>query len=250
MNRLLIIFFFFFSHFSYSQELLPSKNNEIFSSISNFLSNNNNLSISIPTLIFTLLLTFIPIIILMTTAFTRIIIVFSLLRNALGTPYSPPNQVLIGLSLFLTFFVMNPTLNTIYKNSYVPYIKKEIVFSDALQEGIIPLKKFMFSQTRKSDLMLFSKFAHVNNSKNFNDVPLMVLIPSFITSELTTAFKIGFTIFVPFLIIDLIVASILMSLGMMMIPPSTISLPFKIMIFVLSDGWKLLINSLIKSFYY
>lgn len=205
-------------------------------------------SLPIQTLVFLTSLTFLPAFLLMMTSFTRIIIVFGLLRNALGTPYAPPNQILLGLALFLTFFIMSPTFDKVYKEAYLPFSEEKINMDEAILKGSIPLKKFMLNQTRTSDLELFSKIAHISVYKNKDEIPMRILLPSFITSELKTAFQIGFTIFIPFLIIDLVVASVLMALGMMMVPPSTISLPFKLMLFVLVDGWQLLVTSLSQSF--
>jgi flagellar biosynthetic protein FliP len=205
-------------------------------------------SVPVQTLVFLTSLTFLPAFLLMMTSFTRIIIVFGLLRNALGTPYAPPNQILLGLALFLTFFIMSPTFDKVYKDAYIPFSEEKISMEDAIVKGSLPLKQFMLNQTRIPDLELFSKLAHISSYKNKNEIPMRILLPSFITSELKTAFQIGFTIFIPFLIIDLVVASILMALGMMMVPPSTISLPFKLMLFVLVDGWQLLITSLAQSF--
>ncbi|QCI20824.1 flagellar biosynthetic protein FliP [Buchnera aphidicola (Hyperomyzus lactucae)] len=205
-------------------------------------------SVPVQTLVFLTSLTFLPAFLLMMTSFTRIIIVFGLLRNALGTPYAPPNQILLGLAMFLTFFIMSPTLDKVYKDAYIPFSEEKISMEDAIVKGSVPLKQFMLNQTRIPDLELFSKLAHISSYKNKNEIPMRILLPSFITSELKTAFQIGFTIFIPFLIIDLVVASVLMALGMMMVPPSTISLPFKLMLFVLVDGWQLLITSLAQSF--
>ncbi|QCI19664.1 flagellar biosynthetic protein FliP [Buchnera aphidicola (Brevicoryne brassicae)] len=205
-------------------------------------------SVPVQTLVFLTSLTFLPAFLLMMTSFTRIVIVFGLLRNALGTPYAPPNQILIGLALFLTFFIMSPTFDKIYQEAYVPFSEEKISMEDAITKGSIPLKKFMLNQIRIPDLELFSKLAHISSYKNKDEIPMRILLPSFITSELKTAFQIGFTIFIPFLIIDLVVATVLMALGMMMVPPSTISLPFKLMLFVLVDGWQLLISSLAQSF--
>ncbi|QCI23649.1 flagellar biosynthetic protein FliP [Buchnera aphidicola (Macrosiphoniella sanborni)] len=205
-------------------------------------------SVPVQTLVFLTSLTFLPAFLIMMTSFTRIIIVFSLLRNALGTPYIPSNQILLGLALFLTFFIMSPTFDKIYKEAYIPFSEEKLNMEDAIVKGAGPLKNFMLNQTRTTDLELFSKLAHISSYKDKYDIPLRILLPSFITSELKTAFQIGFTIFIPFLIIDLVVASVLMALGMMMVPPSTISLPFKLMLFVLVDGWQLLITSLAQSF--
>ncbi|MGI4816659.1 MAG: flagellar type III secretion system pore protein FliP [Janthinobacterium lividum] len=195
------------------------------------------------------LLSFVPACLLMMTCFTRIILVFGFLRTALGTPYSPPNQILIGLSLFLTLFVMSPVLDKIYKKAIIPFYKNEINISVALTKAIKPLQRFMIKQTRKSDVAVFLRLAKISPTKNIENIPIQVLLPAFVISELKTAFLIGFTVFLPFVIVDLVVASILMSLGMMMVPPSTISLPLKLILFVLSDGWKLLIISLSKSFF-
>ncbi|KGT89708.1 flagellar type III secretion system pore protein FliP [Enterobacter cancerogenus] len=193
--------------------------------------------------------TFIPGILLMMTGFTRIVIVLGLLRNALGTPTAPPNQVLVGLALFLTFYVMSPVLNQIYEKAWQPLQSNSITMEVALAEGVKPLRAFMLDQTREADLALFARIAKAPPMNGPDAVPLSILVPAFVTSELKTAFQIGFTIFIPFLIIDLVVASILMALGMMMVPPTTIALPFKLMLFVLVDGWQLLLGSLAQSFY-
>lgn len=206
-------------------------------------------SLSLQTLILLTSLSFLPALILMMSSFTRIIIVLSLLRSALGTPSSPPNQVLIGLALFLTFFVMSPVLEKMYTDAYIPYNEKKISLEQAFEIGIVPLKAFMLRQTRESDLALFVKIANIEPLQSADDVPLRILVPSYVISELKTAFQIGFVVFIPFLIIDMVVASILMSMGMMMVSPAMISLPFKIMLFVLADGWNLLIGSLVQSFY-
>jgi len=206
-------------------------------------------SLSLQTLILLTSLSFLPALILMMSSFTRIIIVLSLLRSALGTPSSPPNQVLIGLALFLTFFVMSPVLDKMYTQAYLPYSEKKITLEQALDTGIVPLKAFMLRQTREADLALFVKIANIEPLQSAEDVPLRILVPSYVISELKTAFQIGFVVFIPFLIIDMVVASVLMSMGMMMVSPAMISLPFKIMLFVLADGWNLLIGSLVQSFY-
>jgi flagellar biosynthetic protein FliP len=208
-----------------------------------------NYSLSLQTLLLLTSLTFLPAILLMTTSFTRIIIVLSLLRSALGTPSAPPNQVLIGLALFLTFFVMSPVLDKMYTEAYLPYSEKKISMEQAFDTGIAPLKTFMLRQTRETDLALFIKISNSEPFQNAEDVPLKILVPSYVISELKTAFQIGFVVFIPFLIIDMVVASVLMSMGMMMVSPAMISLPFKIMLFVLADGWNLLIGSLVQSFY-
>jgi len=205
-------------------------------------------SLSIQTLLLLTSLTFLPAMLLMMTSFTRIIIVLSLLRHALGTQTSPPNQVLIGLALFLTFFVMAPVGDKIYTDAYLPLSENRITFTQALDRGAVPLRAFMLKQVRDGDLALFTKVANQPQPNTADDVPMRVLIPAFVTSELKTAFQIGFIIFIPFLIIDMVVASVLMSMGMMMMSPVMVSLPFKIMLFVLVDGWNLVVSSLVASF--
>ncbi|MGD2184592.1 MAG: flagellar type III secretion system pore protein FliP [Desulfobacterales bacterium] len=189
-----------------------------------------------------------PAILIMLTSFTRIVIVLSLLRRALGTMQMPPNQVIIGLALFLTFFIMTPVWRSINQNALQPYMDEKIDQKQALQNAAEPLRKFMFKQTREKDLALFVDIAKVERPKTADDIPISVLIPSFIISEVKTAFQIGLLLYVPFLIIDMVVASVLLSMGMMMLPPIMISLPFKLMLFVLSDGWNLLVGSLVRSF--
>lgn len=206
-------------------------------------------SVSLQTLLLLSSMAFLPAAVLMMTCFTRIIIVLGLLRTAMGTQSAPPNQVLLGLSLFLTVFIMSPVLGQIYEIAWVPLTEDAITFEEFITLASQPLREFMLAQTRQDDLALFVRLADVGPLDGPEDIPMHVLIPSFVTSELKTAFQIGFTIFIPFLIIDLVVASILMSLGMMMVPPATISLPFKLMLFVLVDGWQLLIGSLAQSFY-
>ena len=206
-------------------------------------------SLPVQTLVFITALTFLPAVLLMMTSFTRIIIVFGLLRNALGTPSAPPNQVLLGLSLFLTFFIMAPTFDKIYQDAYLPFSQDKISMDVAIEKGAQPLREFMLRQTREADLALFARLANSAPIVGPEAVPMRILLPAYVTSELKTAFQIGFTVFIPFLIIDLVVASVLMALGMMMVPPATISLPFKLMLFVLVDGWQLLVGSLAQSFY-
>lgn len=206
-------------------------------------------SLSLQTLLLLTSLSFLPAVLLMMTGFTRIIIVLSLLRSAIGTPSSPPNQVLVGLALFLTFFVMSPVFDKIYTDAYLPYSENKLEFQQAMEKGIVPLKTFMLRQTRESDLGLFVKISNIEPLQSADQVPLRILVPAYVTSELKTAFQIGFVVFIPFLIIDMVVASVLMSMGMMMVSPAIISLPFKIMLFVLADGWNLIIGSLAQSFY-
>lgn len=205
-------------------------------------------SLSIQTMLLLTSLTFLPAALLMMTGFTRIIIVLSLMRQALGTPASPPNQVLLGLSLFLTFFVMSPTLDRIYEDAYKPLSENRITMEQALDRGAVPLRAFMLRQTREADLGLFLKLSRQPAPAKIEEISMKILIPAYVTSELKTAFQIGFAVFIPFLIIDMLVASVLMSMGMMMVSPVLISLPFKIMLFVLVDGWNLLIGSLAQSF--
>ena len=205
-------------------------------------------SVPIQTLLFFTALSFLPAVLLLMTSFTRIVIVLSLLRQALGTQAAPPNQVVVGLSLFLTFFVMSPTLDKLYAEAYQPYAESRIAFDEALKRGEQPLRAFMMKQTRQADVMLFAKLANLDPAVKTADVPFKVLVPAFVTSELKSAFQIGFLVFLPFLIIDMIVASVLMSLGMMMLSPVLIALPFKLMLFVLADGWNLLLGSLAASF--
>ena len=206
-------------------------------------------SLSIQTLLLLTSLSFLPALLLMMTGFTRIIIVLSLLRHALGTQTSPPNQVLIGLALFLTFFVMSPVFDKIYTDAYQPFADNKISMAQALEKGAAPLRTFMLRQTREADLALFVKISNSGEIQSVDQVPMKILIPAYITSELKTAFQVGFVVFIPFLIIDMVVASVLMSMGMMMLSPMIISLPFKIMLFVLADGWHLLIGSLMQSFF-
>ena len=195
------------------------------------------------------LISILPGALLATTGFTRILIVLGFVRNALGTPTMPPNQVLVGIAFFLSLFVMAPTFNSIKKEAIDPLSHHKITQAQALQRGQEPLRQFMFRQTRDKDLALFAKLAHLKQPKTRADIPTYALIPAFIISELKTAFQIGFLIFLPFLIIDLVVSSTLMSMGMMMLPPVFISLPFKILLFVLVDGWNLVTQSLVQSFH-
>lgn len=211
-------------------------------------SGGTSFSVPIQTLLFFTALSFLPAILLMMTGFTRIVIVLSLLRQALGTQSAPPNQVIIGLSLFLTFFVMGPTLDKVYQDAYQPYAKGSISFEQALDRGEAPMRQFMLKQTRQSDLSLFAKLAKLDPDIKGETAPMRVLVPAFAISELKSAFQIGFMIFIPFLVIDIVVASVLMSLGMMMLSPVLVALPFKLMLFVLADGWNILIGSLAASF--
>ena len=205
-------------------------------------------SLSVQTMLLLTMLSFLPAMVLMMTSFTRIIIVLSLLRQALGMTTTPPNQVLVGLALFLTLFIMSPVLDKAYNDGYKPFSDGSMPMDQAVTRGLAPFKTFMLRQTRETDLALFARISHAPPMQGPEDVPLPLLVPAFVTSELKTGFQIGFTIFIPFLIIDMVVASVLMSMGMMMVSPATISLPFKLMLFVLVDGWQLLIGSLAQSF--
>jgi flagellar biosynthetic protein FliP len=206
-------------------------------------------SLTFQILILMTVLTLLPAILLAMTAFTRIIIVLSILRQALGMPTTPSNQVLTGLALFMTLFVMSTTLNQSYSAGVKPYMDGQLAGEVAIDRTIGPLKKFMLAQTRENDLQLFSKLSGKAQFASPEDVPLTVLLPTFLTSELKTAFQIGFMVFIPFVVIDLVVASVLMSMGMMMLSPSLVSLPFKIMLFVVVDGWTLLMGTLASSFH-
>lgn len=206
-------------------------------------------SVTIQILAIMTALTFIPAVLMMMTSFTRIVVVFAILRQAIGLQQTPSNQMLIGLALFLTFFIMSPVFNEVNEKAIQPYIAEEILPLEAIDLAIAPFRIFMLAQTRETDLNLFIRIAgEEGNFQTPDDVPLNILLPSFVTSELKTAFQIGFLLFIPFLIIDLVVASILMAMGMMMLSPIIISLPFKIMLFVLVDGWAMVMGSVASSF--
>lgn len=190
----------------------------------------------------------IPTLLICMTSFTRIIIVLSFVRNAIGMQNVPPNQVLIGLALFLTFFVMHPVITQVNDTAYVPYSEGKITTEEFTQKAMVPIRKFMLEQTYKDDLSFFSKLDHIDKVNDVSQIPTRVVIPSFMTSELKRAFQIGFFIYIPFIVIDMVVASTLMSMGMMMLPPAMISLPFKVLLFVLVNGWQLTLGTLIKSF--
>ena len=189
-----------------------------------------------------------PSILIMMTSFTRIVVVLSFMRSAMATQQAPPNQVIIGLAIFLTVFVMQPTWSQVNRDALQPYMQAKITQEQAFTKAMTPVRDFMFKQTREQDLALFVKLSNLKRPKTYDDVPTYVLIPSFIISELKTAFQIGFVLFIPFIVIDMIVASSLMSMGMLMLPPMMISLPFKILLFVMVDGWNLLVRSLVMSF--
>jgi flagellar biosynthetic protein FliP len=212
-------------------------------------SSPQDVSLSLQILLLLTVLSLAPAILMMTTSFTRIVIVLSFLRQALGTQQIPPNQVLIGLAMFLTFFNMNPVFTKINNAALQPYLDGKIKQSEALSEAVKPMREFMFHQTREKDLALFVYLSKSPRPSTPDDVATLTLIPAFVLSELKTAFQMGFIIFIPFLIIDMVVASTLMSMGMMMLPPVTISLPFKILLFVMIDGWHLIVRSLMTSFH-
>lgn len=194
-------------------------------------------------------LTLLPTIVIMMTGFTRIVIVLSFVRNALGMQQTPPNQVVIGLALFLTLFVMGPVFTDIYDNAYVPYSNEEINQTEFFERAMVPTRDFMLRQTQKSDMSFFMKLSGLDSTVDTPDeIPTRALIPAFMTSEIKTAFRIGFVIYIPFIVIDMVVASTLMAMGMMMLPPAMISLPFKILLFVMVDGWQLVIGTVVSSF--
>ena len=208
-----------------------------------------NLSGALRILITLTLVALIPTILLMMTSFTRILIVLHFLRTALGTQTAPPNQVLIGLSLFLTLFIMNPTLTQINETALKPFEAGEMTQKEFLETAVDPLRQFMYGQTQTKDVRLFLDIDGTTTVESLDDIPTRVLVPAFMISELRTAFIIGFLLYIPFIVIDMVVASALMSMGMMMLPPTTISMPFKILLFVLADGWNLIIGNLVKTFY-
>jgi flagellar biosynthetic protein FliP len=213
-------------------------------------SANGQVQMSMPVQIMILLtlLTFLPAIIISLSSFTRIIIVFHFLRQALGTQEAPSNQILVGLALFLSFFVMNPTLTAMYNGAYEPWSKGQIDQTVALERGVAPLKQFMLKSTREKDLQLFMEMSGEAKPKGPEDLPMRAVMPAFMISEIKTAFQIGFVLFLPFLVIDMVVSSVLLSMGMMQLPPMMVSLPFKVLLFIMVDGWNLVIASLVKSY--
>ena len=216
----------------------------------NVSSNGNTTEYSFPLQILLLMtgLTVLPSLVLGMTSFTRIIIVMSILRQALGTQQTPPNQVLIAISLFLTFFIMAPTFNKVYDNAALPYMEKTMPANIALETASAEMKVFMVKNTRKSDLIMFTELAGLEKFDQVSDIPFRIALPAFMTSELKTAFQIGFLLFLPFLVIDMVISSILMSLGMMMLSPMLVALPFKLLLFVLVDGWSMTVGSLVSTF--
>lgn len=211
-------------------------------------TNPEDVSVTLQILLLMTILSLAPAILILTTAFTRIIVVFFFVKQALGTPQMPPAQVMVGLAMFLTFFIMAPVWNKVNTNAVQPYLEKKLSLTEASDRGVDPLREFMFKQTREEDLALFVKMANLQKPNSRNDVPTYVVVPAFAISELRTGFQIGFIIFIPFLIIDVVVSSILMSMGMMMLPPAMISMPFKILLFILVDGWHLVVSSLMTSY--
>lgn len=203
---------------------------------------------SVQLIVLLTILSILPSILIMTTSFTRIVIVLSLVRNALGMQQSPPNQVIIGISLFLTFFIMSPVISEVKTNAYDPFIAGEITQEVALENAEKPLREFMLRQTYNKDLNMFMSMAKMEPPETYDEIPIETIVPAFITSELKRAFQMGFFIYIPFIVIDMVVASVLMSMGMMMLPPVMISLPFKLMLFILVDGWDLIIKTLVSSF--
>jgi flagellar biosynthetic protein FliP len=255
-----VLFFFLYNSPAYSkQESLsipaiekitsqPLTNNPLFSLNIASGDSSDDFAPAIKIVAVLTLLTFGPAILLLMSSFTRIIIVLSFLRQALGSPTLPPNQILIGLSLFLTYFVMSPTITKIYDNSLIPYMNKQINTETAIKIAQEPIKNFMLLQTRNDDLALFYRMSRLPSPAKKEDISMSIIVPAFVISELKIAFQIGFLVFLPFIVIDMIVSSVLMAMGMMMLPPTVVSLPLKIILFVLVDGWNLIAGSLIRSF--
>ena len=214
-----------------------------------YTDEQGNLSGTLRILIILTLIAIAPILVILMTSFTRILIVLHFVRSALGTQTAPPNQVLVGLTLFLTFFIMNPILTDINTNAVKPFEAGELTQQEFLDTALVPLREFMYGQTQTKDVRLFLDIAKIESVDTIDDIPTRVLVPAFVISELRTAFIIGFIIYIPFIVIDMVVASTLMSMGMMMLPPTTISMPFKILLFVLADGWNLVIGNVVKTFY-
>ena len=242
-RRCLSAFLMLLIPFSLNAESIPAMN------IIEVSEDGTEYSLTLQLLMLMTVLSLLPSILILMTSFTRIIIVLSLLRQALGTAQTPPNQVLVGIALFLSLFVMKPILDEIYEESFIPVQDGEISFQQGLDLARVPLQEFMISQTRETDIIMFMEMADEEPFDSLSEIPLTVLMPAFITSELKTAFTIGFLIYIPFIIIDLVVASVLMSMGMMMLSPMMISLPFKLLLFVLVDGWGLITSSLVGTFF-
>lgn len=249
LQRLLLVggsllFFFLFVGDASAAPLIPNVNIDVGSS-----DNPQDVAVTLQLMAVLTILSIAPSILIMTTAFIRIVVVLGFLRNAMSTQTTPPNMVIIGLSLFLTFYIMAPYWNQGYENGLQPYLTGQITQEEALDNVVEPIREFMFKQTREADLAMFVNLADAPRPNGPEEVSTFTLIPAFMISELKTAFQLGFMIYIPFIVIDMIVASTLMSMGMMMLPPVMISLPFKILLFVLVDGWHLLIKSLIISFH-
>ena len=240
---LMIIFFLSSNAWALSSPVLPNLTIGV-----EQVDRPEQVSVLLQVLFLLTVLSLAPAIVVMMTSFTRLAIVFSLVRHALGTQQMPPNQILIGLALLLTFFLMTPVFNQINSDALQPYLAEEISQDEAINKALQPIRQFMLKQTRKKDLSLFIDIANSKKPRNYDEVSTIILLSSFVISELKTAFQIGFVIYVPFLIIDMVVASVLLSMGMMMLPPFMVSLPFKLMLFVLIDGWNILVGSMIKSF--
>jgi len=227
---------------AFAQSALPLVN------VTENATGDTQYSLTLQLLLLMTALTLLPSLLIMMTSFVRVIIVLSLLRQALGTGQTPPNQVLVGIALFLSIFIMSPVLLDIYDNSITPYLNSEVSQTVAIEQAVMPVRNFMLNQTRESDISVFMDLAGNSTELEYQDAPLPVLIPAFMTSELKTAFTMGFLIYIPFVIIDLVVASILMSMGMMMVSPMMISMPFKLMLFVLADGWLIILQTISASF--
>jgi flagellar biosynthetic protein FliP len=240
--KLLLFVFLLVPGLSVAQGLLPMVN------VTEDASGATEYSLTLQILLLMSALTLLPSLLIMMTSFVRIIIVLSLLRQAIGTGQTPPNQVLVGIALFLTLFIMSPVMTEVYEESMLPFTAGEISQEEAISRAVVPVRSFMLAQTRENDLNVFMDMANLPVATSYEDVPMTVLVPAFMTSELKTAFTIGFLIYIPFVIIDLVVASVLMAMGMMMLSPMMISMPFKLMLFVLADGWLLIMQSISASF--
>ncbi len=244
MKKKLFLIFVIFAPVLFGADTLPTVNLSLSAPTS-----PEQLVTSLNLLVVLTILVLAPSILFIMTSFLRLIIVFSFLRQALGTQQMPPSNILVSLALILTFFIMEPVATQSYNDAVKPYLAKQIGYQEAFEKGVKPFKAFMVRNTREKDLALFFRIRKLKNPKNIQDVPLVVAVPAFMISELKTAFEIGFLLYLPFLVIDMVVSSVLMSMGMMMLPPVMISLPFKLLIFVLVDGWNLLVGGLIDSFH-
>ncbi|MBK1964105.1 flagellar biosynthetic protein FliP [Campylobacter novaezeelandiae] len=243
MKKILLLFLFSLTLFAAPEATIPTVNLSLSAP-----DTPNQLVTTLNIIIVLTILALAPSIIFVMTSFLRLIVVFSFLRQAMGTQSMPPNTILITLALILTFFIMEPVATKSYNEAVKPYLEEKIGYEEAFTKGVKPFKEFMLKNTREKDLALFYRIRNLPNPKTIDDVPLSVLVPAFMISELKTAFEIGFLIYLPFLVIDMVVSSVLMAMGMMMLPPVMISLPFKLLIFVLVDGWNLLVQRLVESF--